>query len=58
MPTPDEMPIKVYPDGKTGNYMCKCAVCGGFFQGDKRDIVCPRPHTAPNSIEPSPWADD
>ena len=43
------IPIKTY-NGKPGNYYCICAVCGGRFLGDKRDIVCPRPH--PKSQEP------
>lgn len=33
-------PVKVYTDGKEGNYMCKCCVCGNMFFGDKRDVVC------------------
>lgn len=25
---------------ENGNYMCKCYVCGEFFTGHKRRVVC------------------
>lgn len=33
-------PTKIYPDGRSGQYTCKCVKCGARFMGDKRDYFC------------------
>ena len=32
--------VKVYPDGKTGQYMNKCCQCDKVFIGYKNDSTC------------------
>lgn len=35
------IPIKIYPNGQSGHYLCRCIVCNKLFYGDKRDLRCP-----------------